>query len=359
VTSRRRRKGRRTRQAPGTSPGAFEIGVETAADAPAITVVDYDESYLLVTQDESRPRRPTRSGNRWIHVQGPPSLPLLEHLRVEFDLDPLALEDVVSVHQRPTFNEYDHWRFLTLSVPATAGDGFDELCLFFHDDVVISFFAGEPTLFDPLRKRLERVQGNMRRNNAIYFVYAVLDLVIDLLFPYLERFGERIEALEEEVLDRPRRETLAAVHDVRNRLLAARRMVWATREVVSTFLRALNTRGGEDRHLLPFVQDCYEHVLSAVDLIETHREMATSLVEVYLSAVSNKLNDAMRMLTVIATLFIPPTFVVGIYGMNFDRDAGPLSMPELSWPLGYVGVMSLIAVMMVSMYVYFKRKRWI
>jgi magnesium transporter len=357
VTARQKR---RRRQAPGTSPGTYDSAAVRAAPPPAVVIVDYDATSLVTVTDEARPRGPSSLANRWIHVQGEPSLALLEHLRAEYDLDALALEDVVSVHQRPKFNAHDSWRFLTLSLPNPANDvGFDELCVFSRDELLITFFAGDASVFDPIRKRLERPQHQMRRSNAAYLMYALLDLAIDLLFPYLETFGERIEALEAEVLDRARRESLAAVHDVRNRLLTARRMVWATREVVSDVMRSLDKEEQSDRQLAPFLQDCYEHVVGAVDLIETYREMATSLVEVYLSVVSNRLNDAMRVLTVIATLFIPPTFVVGIYGMNFDRDAGPLSMPELSWPYGYLVVMGIIGVMMVSMFFFFRRKRWI
>jgi magnesium transporter len=355
-----RRTKHRARPSPGTSPGRYDSAVVREGAAPVVTVVDYDPTFIVTSTDDPRPGAPTRGGCRWIHVQGEPTLPLLEHLREAFDLDRLALEDVVSVEQRPKFNAFDTWRFLTLSLPNPSSDAsYDELCVFYCEDVLISFFAGPPAVFDPIRKRLERAQSHMRASNAGYLMYALLDLTIDLYFPFLERFGEEIEALEEQVLDRPRRETLADVHHVRNRLLLARRMVWATREVVSDIMRTLNAEGQSGRELLPFVQDCYEHVVGAVDLIETYRDMATSLVEVYLSVVSNRLNDAMRVLTVIATLFIPPTFIVGIYGMNFDPAAGPLSMPELSSPWGYVGVMGFIGAMMIAMFVLFRRKRWI
>ncbi len=328
---------------------------------PRIIAVAYDEQGAATTESDALPVRPPSDGKRyWIHVAGHPTLALLDHMRDEFDLDPLALEDVVTVQQRPKFTQYEAWRFLTLATPGTNGDlHFDEISVFVSEHVLISFFTGDSGVFAPIRRRLERPNGNLGRHDANYLFYALLDLSVDLLFPYLDAMGDELDALGEEVLDVPRHETLAEIHGLRTRLLTARRMTWATREVVSDVLRQLNDDWESDRRLRPYLGDCYDHVLSAVDLIETYRDMATSLVEVHLSVVSNRLNDVMRVLTVIATFFIPPTFVVGIYGMNFDRGAGPFSMPELSWPFGYLLVLGIIASMMLGMFVFFRRRRWI
>ncbi len=152
---------------------------------------------------------------------------------------------------------------------------------------------------------------------------------------------------------------MAKLHEIRNRLLVYRRTAWATREILADLFRHLDASDGDRNYLRPYLQDCYDHIVSVIDLLETHREVATSLVEVYLSLVSNRLNEVMRVLTVIATLFIPPTFLVGLYGMNFDRAAGPLSMPELGWPYGYISVVAVIVTSMVGMLIYFRRKRWI
>ena len=347
------------RYAPGTAPGTYDREYVRAAPPPRVVVVDYGED-TLATVEDPRPRRGGPETKRWIHVAGHPSLDLLEHLRAEFDLDALALEDVVSLHQRPKFNAYESWRFISLSVPRSKEHGaFDELSVFVGDRTAITFFAGEDAALEPIRKRLERPRTIMRRSPVCYLAYALIDLTIDLLFPCLEHIGETLEQLEEEVLENPRKRSLKQVHDVRNRLLFSRRIVWATREVVADFMRQLSGAEETEVKLTPYLQDCYDHAIGAVDLIETYRDMATSLVEVYLSVVSNRLNDTIRVLTVIATLFIPPTFIVGVYGMNFDRNAGPWSMPELGWPYGYVGVMLFMAVMMVGMFVWFRRNHWI
>jgi magnesium transporter len=349
----------RRRVAPGTAPGTYDREYVRSAPPPRVIVVDYDDDRLS-TVEEPRPRRNAPGMKRWIHVAGQPSLDLLEHLRAEFGLDPLALEDVVSPHQRPKFQAYEDVRFISLSLARSREHGvFDELSVFVDEHTAITFFAGDDAALEPIRKRLERQHTPLRRAPATYLAYALIDLAIDLLFPCLEHIGEMLEQLEEEVLDDPRRRSLKQVHDVRNRLLLSRRIAWATREVVADFMRQLSAEEQTDVKLTPFLQDCYDHVIGAVDLIENYRDMATSLIEVYLSVVSNRLNDTIRVLTVIATLFIPPTFVVGVYGMNFDRNAGPWSMPELGWPYGYVGVMLFMAVMMIGMFVWFRRKRWI
>ncbi len=299
-------------------------------------------------------------GVRWIHVAGAPSMKLLEKLKSLYAIDTLVLEDVVTLSQRPKFNEYDTRLFVTLLVPAAGQPGrFEQLSVFADDRIVISFHDGAPGLLDPIRKRLAIDQSRMRRNDGSYLLYAMIDLAIDLVFPVVEDIGAEITTLEAEILERPAPEALAQLHEMRNRLLVYRRVAWAMREILADMFRHLDTSDSDRSYLRPYLQDCYDHIVSAIDLLETHREVATSLVEVYLSLVSNRLNEVMRVLTLIATLFIPPTFIVGVYGMNFDRNAGPLSMPELGWPYGYVGVMFVIAVMMISMLVYFRRKGWI
>ena len=343
---------------PGIAPGTYDREDVRAAPPPRVTVIDYGDETLTRTEDP-RPKRNAAPINRWIHVSGKPSFDLLEHLRVEFDLDALALEDVVSTHQRPKFNAYDYWRFISLSMARGDESGtFDELSVFCAKHTAITFFAGDDAVFEPIRKRLERPHTILRRSPAAYFAYTLVDLAIDMLFPCLERIGETLETLEEEVLEGSRKGSLKQVHDVRNRLLYSRRMVWATREVVADFMRAAASAEEAEVKLTPYLQDCYDHVIGAVDLIETYRDVATSLVEVYLSVVSNRLNETIRVLTVIATLFIPPTFIVGIYGMNFDRSS-PWNMPELGWPYGYAAVMLFIAASMIGMLVWFRRKRWI
>ncbi len=351
---------RSRRHAPGVSPGTYDTAHVRAAPPPNLVVTDYDETRVDTVETGELPAPAAPDVRRWIHVVGQPSLSLLEQLRRAFDLDPLALEDVISVEHRPKLTVYGPWRFLTLALPSHDGvREFEELSVFGSDTTVISFFAGDEAVLTPIRRRLEQSGSKMREHAAMYLVYSMLDLAVDLLFPLLDTVGERLDEFADQVLEEPTKGLLADIHELRSRLLLTRRMAWATREVVADFTRHLDETVEPERRLRPYLADCHDHVASAIDLIESYREMATSLVEIHLSAISNRLNDVMRVLTVIATLFIPPTFIVGIYGMNFDRRTGPWSMPELSWPYGYLAVMGLIAAMMVAMFIYFRRKRWI
>jgi magnesium transporter len=352
----------RRRSAPGTAPGTFDIEPVRAAEHAHVEITDYDADNITArsNDDELLEQPPPTTGVRWIHVVGTPSIKVLERLRKTYELDPLALEDVVNVGQRPKFSEHGPLLFVTLLIPdQTEPRHFEQLSVFANAHTVISFHDGTPSdLLDPIRKRLTADNSRMRRFDGCYLLYALIDLAIDLLFPAVDAVGAEISELEAEVVERPRRNVLPRLHAIRNRLLVYRRTAWATREILSDLFRHLDSADEDRTYLRPYLQDCHDHIVSVIDLLETHREVATSLVEVYLSLVSNRLNETMRVLTLIATLFIPPTFIVGVYGMNFDRNAGPWSMPELGWPLGYVGVMAFIGVMMIGMLVYFKRRHW-
>ena len=349
------------RRTPGTAPGTFDTEQVRAAQHPHVEIMDYSaKSLSAVSNDLDRLDAAPVEGVRWIHVAGVPSMDVLERLKKLYSLDPLALEDVVNVGQRPKFTEYTSHVFVTLLIPKPDAAGqFEQLSVFTDHDYVISFHAGTQGLLDPIRTRLASEQSRMRRNDASYLLYAMIDLAIDHLFPVIDDVGTELSALEVEILDRPVPKALAKVHSIRNRLLLYRRTAWATREILADLFRHLDASDSERGYLRPYLQDCYDHIVSVIDLLEMHREVATSLVEVYLSLVSNRLNEAMRVLTVIATLFIPPTFLVGLYGMNFDRNAGPLSMPELGWPYGYVAVLAVIGASMVAMLVFFRRKHWV
>ena len=348
---------------PGTSPGTFDTERVRAAEHAHVEITDYSATAVTrVTNDVERLGTPIPEANvRWIHVSGVPSIDLLERLQTMYSLDPLALEDVVNVGQRPKFTEFGNNLFVTLLLPIPTEPGqFEQLSVFTDHNYIVTFHDGTPPdLLDPIHARLASEHSRMRRNDASYLLYAMIDLAIDHLFPVIDDAGSELSELEAEILEHPTPKELRKLHAIRNRLLVYRRTAWATREILADLFRHLDSADSDRTYLRPYLQDCYDHIVSVIDLLETHREVATSLVEVYLSLVSNRLNEVMRVLTLIATLFIPPTFLVGVYGMNFDRNAGPLSMPELGWPYGYVGVLVVIAASMISMLVYFRRKRWI
>ncbi|MFW6094417.1 MAG: magnesium/cobalt transporter CorA [Pseudomonadota bacterium] len=339
---------------PGTAPGTYDVAATRESVDAGVAILEYDRQALrrYHSLEAFTPRRGTV---RWIRVGSHPPLALLEALKSRYAIDPMALEDVVVQSHRPKFSTFDGGCLLSLAIPRGGAGETAPLNLYLSDNTLVTFFD-DASLFGPIEQRLAS-GSRLRGASAHDLAYALLDLAVDLLFPLYEQTSERLERLEEELLDRPGESFLREAHAVRRELLVLRRTTWATREVVGDLLRHWDSP--PLRHLRPLLQDSYEHVVTIVDLVETQREIATSLVEIYLSLASNRLNDVMRVLTIIATLFIPPTFVAGIYGMNFRTDAGPWSMPELEWPYGYLLVLGIMGVMITAMLVYFRRKRWL
>jgi magnesium transporter len=248
--------------------------------------------------------------------------------------------------------------FVVSNLPVRDGDTLriEQISLFLGKDYIISFYEGKNDPFEPVRQRLRTRSGKIREQGADYLLYTILDIIIDAGFPVLEDLGERIEDLEDELLDNPDKESLNQIHRLKRELLLLRRTLWPQREALNNLFRLEKTFIAETT--VPYLRDCYDHSVLIMDLIENYREMAASMLDVYLSSVSYKLNDVMRVLTVIATLFIPPTFIVGVYGMNFNPKAGPLSMPELNTPYGYLVVWIVIVLMIIGLLVFFKRKKW-
>ncbi len=346
---------------PGTPPGSYDVEHLRRVEAPQITVTDYSP-VTEETRTFEAPKFPEpqeKRAIRWISITGRPSVEVLDWVRKDHGVDPLALEDVVNVGQRPKFNEYDNGLFITLVIPEVSPRERGQLSLFVAGNLLISFIDTDESLFQPIRDRLKGPTSIIRQKDVYYLLYAILDLVIDLYFPVLDTYATRLVELEEEMLNDPSQEELAETHDVRHQLLIHRRNAWATREVINSLSHHMDGGSSAQRYIKPYLQDCHDHVLGVIDLIENYREIAANLVEIYLSAVSNRMNDIMKVLTIIATIFIPPTFIVGVYGMNFDRQAGPLSMPELGSPYGYVGVLGFIVLMSIGLIAYFKHKGWI
>jgi len=349
---------RRRYHHPGTAPGTYDVERTRRASQPAVRVIDYDSSGIAHHEGLAAVSAPRELHNRWIHVAGAPSLEVLALLEERFDIDPLILEDVVNTGQRPKLNDFDPYLFLTLSLPLGGETTrFEQLSLYLGDGLLISFLDNPSDLLKPIEERLKRESARVRREDSHYLLYAILDLTVDLFFPVVDASAQQLESLEDEILNAPTERALMATHHSRNRLLMVRKVAWATREVVSELLRHWDSE--EAQSIRPFLQDTYDHTVAVIDLVETQRDIATNLVEVYLSVISNRMNEVIKLLTLIATLFIPGTFIASLYGMNFDRGAGPLSMPELDWPFGYLGVLVVIGLSMLGMLLYFRHKRWL
>jgi magnesium transporter len=341
---------------PGTSPGTL-AGAAIEAGALKITLINYTADHLEEVQKAGigdcrmSLDRPDKT---WIHVTGRPDPQLLTDLGRFFGLHPLALEDVLNAGQRPKADVYEGQLFLILSEMRQTADGLQPLQVSFFqgENFVISIQEdGAEDLFEPIRKRLRQASSRIRTKDTDYLLYALIDVVVDRKFPVLERIGERIEQLDDELLEKPSRDLVGQIHALKRDLLAVRRFCWPEREVIGWLLRDEASLIG--REARTYLRDCYDHAVQIIDLLETYREMVSMQMEVYLSAVSHRLNEIIRVLTVISTIFIPLTFITSLYGMNFEF------MPELHAPWGYPAVLLVMAGLAVLMILWFWRRGWL
>ncbi|SCZ57464.1 magnesium/cobalt transporter CorA [Thiohalomonas denitrificans] len=345
---------------PGTPPGTL-MPAEPAASL-RITLVDYSES----TFEERELSDPAEADaylssptTTWIHIQGNPGTERLQAFGDLFGLHPLALEDVMNVGQRPKVDRYDGQLFAVLARPWFDGDdvAIEQVSIFYGRGFIVSFDTGDNDPFKPVRRRLQHSRGRIRTRSADYLLYTLFDFVIDTGFPLLDDLGDRVDELESDVLEQPRAAAAREIHRLRRHLLLLRRMLWPQREAVNNLLR-----DGDDiihEETRPYIRDCYDHTIQIMELIEVYRDMASSILEVHLSAVNNRLSEVMRVLTVIATIFIPLTFIAGVYGMNFHHPGSPWAMPELYWYYGYPVVLLTMLFVAGGLLLYFWRKGWL
>lgn len=348
---------------PGTEPGTLSQEERIEAVPLRIFLTDYSSSdfteLVLVDPEECGPYL-ERDSITWIHVQGDAEADTLRQLGRLFGLHHLALEDVINTGQRPKVDDYDEQLFVIMAHPLISTDLSSlqmlQLSIFIGPGFIVSFHPGAEDAFAAIRHRLRDHAGRIRGRGPDYLLYALLDLAIDEGFPVLERLGDEIEQLEEQLLDSPTREVLPRLHHLKRTMLVLRRMLWPQREVMNRLVRDESGIIAEQNQV--YYRDCYDHTIQIMDLIETYRDMVTGLLDIYLSSVSYRLNEIMRVLTMIATIFIPLTFIVGIYGMNFEVADSPWAMPEVHWYFGYPLVWLLMLAVVVGMLIYFKRKKW-
>ncbi|MDP8221728.1 MAG: magnesium/cobalt transporter CorA [Candidatus Lernaella stagnicola] len=345
---------------PGTVPG--ELTVDLEAPHPTIHAMAWSsDAEFMETQVEKTEEISALRAHYsfvWIDVAGLGNLAIVEEVGAMFSLHRLALEDVLNVNQRPKVEYFSDHLFLTMRLLTVAAElEAEQISLFLGKNFVLTFQERLGDCFDGVRERLRRGKGRIRNSGADYVAYALIDSVVDHSFPLLEHFGELLESLEEEVLERPDRETIRHVFAVKTELIAIRRAVWPQRELLNSLMRDAPPLVSQDN--VVYLRDCYDHTAQIIDLVENFRDIAASLVDVYLSTVSNRMNDVMRVLTIIATIFIPLGFLAGIYGMNFDSSVSKWNMPELRSPFGYPLLIGFMVTCAGGMLFYFYRKGWI
>lgn len=349
----------RLRNPPGVAPGTLKVDPD--APPPLIQVMAYSPQNFIEKDVKNPSEILTYLGHHqvtWINVDGLGDATVLKRLGEIFHIHPLALEDVVNVHQRAKLEHYPQHQFLVFhQVDLNDHVESDQISLFFGHNFVLTFQEEMGDCFEPVRERIRHQVGMIRRTGPDYLAYSLLDATVDHYFPLLEKYGERLDELEAKIIDSPETATMAQIHDIKRDLLSVRRKIWPLRDALNILVRDPVPQVAEPTRI--YLRDSYDHVMRIIDLLEMYRELASDLLEFQLSAVSYKINEVMRVLTVIATIFIPLTFIVGLYGMNFDPKSSPWNMPELRWYWGYPFSLALMLFVTVGLLRFFYRKGWL
>jgi len=341
----------------GLPPGTVVFVGEQKVEEIRITLIDYDENQYnereIENIEDSFPYKDSSSIS-WINIDGVHQVDVIEKLGAHFVLHPLLQEDVVNTHQRPKFDEFDDHLFIVLRMfflneVENKLEG-EQISFIVGANFVISFQEKQGDVFEQVRERLRKGKGRIRKKGSDYLAYCLIDAIVDSYYTILETLGEHIESLQEELVSEPKQEDLQIIQDLKRDMLFIRKSVWPLREVIGGLVRSESTLIKED--VLVYVRDVYDHVIQAIDTIETYRDMLSAMLDIYLSSVGNKMNEVMKVLTIIATIFIPMTFLAGIYGMNFKY------MPELEWRYAYLVFWIVVSVVLIAMIAYFKRKKW-
>lgn len=348
----------RRKKKSGLPPGTLVYDGEERAEKTRITVIDYDRNHMeeKVVQEASDcvPFR-DKSSVTWINVDGLQDIDVIEALGSSFGAHSLVLEDILSTSQRPKFEDFDEYFFIVIKMLDYRDDieevTAEQVSLLVGRNFVISFQERQGDVFDPVRERLRKGKGRIIKKGADYLAYALMDVIVDNYFSILEKSGDRMEEMEDMVIEQPEPETLQKIREVKREMIFLRRSVWPLREVIGN-LERLET-GIVDKSTRIYLRDLYDHIIQVVDTIEGMRDMISGLQDVYISSVSNRMNEVMKVLTIIATIFIPLTFIAGVYGMNFEH------MPELKYHWAYPAVWGVMVVVAMVMVLFFKKKRWL
>jgi magnesium transporter len=346
-------------QKAGLPPGTLIHIGEKKREEPKITILDYDEAQFQEREAKSIEEcfpfkeKPTVT---WINVEGLHQVEVLERLGGCYGLHPLVLEDILNTDQRPKMEDYGEYIYIVLKMlnydDKSGQIEAEQISLILGQNFVLSFQEGkEGDVFGLLRERLRGGKGRIRKMGADYLAYSLIDSVVDHYFIILERLGERVEFLEEELVTEPTTKTLQEIYNLKREMIFLRKAIWPLREVISGLERGESSLIQQNTQI--YFRDVYDHTIQVIDTIETFRDTVSGMFDIYLSSVSNRLNAVMKVLTIIATIFMPLTFLAGIYGMNFKY------MPELEWRWGYPLVWMIMIAIGIFMLIYFRKKKWL
>ena len=342
----------------GLVPGTLVHVGEEKTEKTKITIMDYDEGQFREQEakmvEESFRFKDTATVT-WINIDGLGEIEVIAKIGKHFNLHPLILEDIVNTGQRLKVEDFENHIFVVLKMLTFDEKESDikaeQFSLILGSNFVISFQEKAGDVFNPIRERIRNAKGRIRKMGADYLAYSLLDAVVDNYFLILEKLGEKIEGSEEAVVKNPTPQTLRDIHALKRDTIFLRKSVWPLREVVNNLARTESSLIKQSTNI--YLRDVYDHTIQIIDTIETFRDLVSGMLDIYLSSISNRMNEVMKVLTVFAVIFIPLTFIAGIYGMNFKY------MPELEWRGGYFIALGIMASVGLSMLIYFKRKKWL
>lgn len=355
-----------TRKPPGEAPGTIVHTGTRKLDQVLITIHTINESTYATSTISSIKETNLQIADDskiWIQVRGLHDIATLKDVWNRFDLHPLIQEDIVSINQRPKVEPYDNVIFMVLRMISGNNNGktdefsTEQISLVVGNNYVLSFQESDTSVFEPVIRRLAMPNTRLRKLGADYMAYALIDNIVDHYFSALDLMEVTIEDTEERIVNNPKSVHLQNIHTLRRDLIFFRKSVWSLRDGINSLIRDDSSLFTKEVRL--FLRDVYDHVNQVVDTIENQREMVYSLYDMYMSSLSNRMNEVMKVLTIISTIFIPLTFVAGIYGMNFNPESSAWNMPELNWRWGYPASLALMASIAAVMLIYFKRKGWI
>jgi magnesium transporter len=342
---------------PGAAPGLLRVDPE--ARRPSLHVIAYGPAEIreienATLQDVARLRGALPV--LWLNVSGLGDAAILEGVAQMFSIHPLALEDIVNVHQQAKVEDYGDTLFIVARTAVVEGLGHHQVSLVLGDGFIVTFLEGDVDPLVPIRERLRTGRKVIRSSGPDYLAYAVVDAVIDSYFPALDSVADRMDALEQEALLHPGKDTIPQIQALKAELRELRAASWPHRDLANALLRPTTPRFSDQTRL--YLRDCADHASRVTDLLESAREGITDLMNAYLSSASNRMNEVMKVLTIIASIFIPLSFIAGLYGMNFDPEASRWNMPELEWAFGYPAVLGVMAVVGLGMLYLFHRRGW-
>lgn len=353
---------RQTRTAAGLKPGIIEAVPEAQETVMTVMAYDSNEKDILetqVTSAEEVAKLAKKWKTVWLNITGLQDVDAITQMGKTFNFHDLAMEDTMKLHQRPKVEDYKDHTYIVVRMPHNSQEGLAELeqvSMFIKGNLVITIQEHDGDSFERIRERLREGVGRIRGTGAEYLAYALVDATVDSYFPILDAFADTLDSMEDDILSNPSDDMLHAVHGVKNQLQIMRRSAWFTRDMLSSLLRDENfiTEKSEN-----FWRDCYDHAIQIMDMAETFRERAANMTDLYMSAVSLKMNEVMKVLTLFATIFMPLGFLAGIYGMNFNSEVSKWNMPELQWAYGYPTLIGVMVLAASSMIIYFRIKGWI